>query len=59
MGDITALGYVGLTGPVEGWQEIAGILGLQTATPSTSSEARFRVDERAWRIAVQAGEPGI
>lgn len=59
MGDITALGYVGLTGPVEGWQEIAGILGLQTATPSTPSEARFRVDERAWRIAVQAGEPGI
>jgi 3,4-dihydroxy-9,10-secoandrosta-1,3,5(10)-triene-9,17-dione 4,5-dioxygenase len=59
MGDITALGYVGLTGSVEEWQEIAGILGLQTATPSTPSEARFRVDERAWRIAVQAGEPGI
>ena len=59
MGDITALGYVGLTGPVAEWQEIADILGLQTATPSTSSEARFRVDERAWRIAVQAGEPGI
>ena len=59
MGDITALGYVGLTGPVEEWQEIADILGLQTAAPSSSSEARFRVDERAWRIAVQAGEPGI
>ena len=59
MGDITALGYVGLTGPVEEWQEIADVLGLQTAAPSSSSEARFRVDERAWRLAVQPGEPGI
>jgi 3,4-dihydroxy-9,10-secoandrosta-1,3,5(10)-triene-9,17-dione 4,5-dioxygenase len=59
MGDITELGYVGLTGPVDEWQAIADILGLQTATPSTPSEARFRMDERAWRIAVQPGEPGV
>jgi 3,4-dihydroxy-9,10-secoandrosta-1,3,5(10)-triene-9,17-dione 4,5-dioxygenase len=59
MGDITALGYLGLTGSIEEWREMAGIIGLQAAQPSSDSEARFRVDERVWRIAVKAGEPGV
>ncbi len=59
MSDIAALGYVGLAGPLDEWLELAEILGLQTTTPSNPSEARFRMDDRAWRIAVQDGEPGI
>jgi 3,4-dihydroxy-9,10-secoandrosta-1,3,5(10)-triene-9,17-dione 4,5-dioxygenase len=59
MGDIAALGYVGLTGPLQEWCEVAEILGLQVAPPASQSEARFRVDERAWRISVQAGDPGV
>ncbi len=59
MSDIEALGYVGLTGPLGPWLELAEILGLQTTTPSNPSEARFRMDERSWRIAVEEGEPGI
>jgi 3,4-dihydroxy-9,10-secoandrosta-1,3,5(10)-triene-9,17-dione 4,5-dioxygenase len=58
VGDIDGLGYLGLTGSVPDWQEFAGIIGLQTAQ-GTDREVRFRVDERAWRIAVEAGEPGI
>jgi 3,4-dihydroxy-9,10-secoandrosta-1,3,5(10)-triene-9,17-dione 4,5-dioxygenase len=59
MSDIEALGYVGLTGPLGPWLELAEILGLQTTTPSNPSEARFRMDDRAWRIAVEEGDPGI
>jgi len=59
MGDIAALGYVGLTGPIGEWLDLAEILGLQPTTPSNPSEARFRVDDRAWRIAVEEGNPGI
>ena len=59
MGDVTALGYIGLTGPLNEWCELAEILGLQVARSASESEARFRVDERAWRIGVQAGDPGV
>ncbi|MDP9115675.1 MAG: hypothetical protein M3O28_00090 [Actinomycetota bacterium] len=59
MSDIEALGYVGLIGPRGPWIELAEILGLQTTTPSNPSEARFRMDDRAWRIAVEEGDPGI
>lgn len=59
MADITGLGYLGLTGPIEEWRALAEILGLE-ATPQTSdSELRFRLDERAWRVAVEAGAPGL
>ena len=50
MGDITALGYLGLTGSIQEWSHLAGLIGLQAAPPSSDSAARFRIDERAWRI---------
>ena len=59
MGDITALGYLGLTGSIQEWHHLAGLIGLQAGPPSSDSAARFRMDERAWRIAVEAGEPGV
>ena len=59
MNDVVALGYVGLTGPLAEWLEMAEILGLQATTPSNPSEARFRMDDRAWRVAIEDGEPGI
>jgi 2,3-dihydroxybiphenyl 1,2-dioxygenase len=59
VGDIDGLGYLGLTGSVVAWREFAGIIGLQTTPQGADREVRFRVDERAWRIAVEEGEPGI
>ncbi|MDP9091611.1 MAG: VOC family protein [Actinomycetota bacterium] len=59
MSDIVGLGYVGLAGPRGDWLELAEILGLLPTAPSNPSEARFRMDDRAWRIAVEEGEPGI
>lgn len=59
MGDIAALGYLGLTGSIEEWGEMADIVGLEAVPPSSDSESRFRMDERAWRIAIQAGAPGL
>jgi 3,4-dihydroxy-9,10-secoandrosta-1,3,5(10)-triene-9,17-dione 4,5-dioxygenase len=59
VGDVDGLGYLGLTGSVVAWREFAGIIGLQTAPQVADREVRFRVDERAWRIAVEEGEPGI
>lgn len=60
MGDIDGLGYIGLTGPVRAWRELGNLLGLQAEeAPATDSGIRFRVDERAWRIAVAEGDPGI
>ncbi len=59
MGDIAGLGYLGLTGPVDEWRQLAEILGLQAAAQTSPTEARFRIDERAWRIAVNAGPPGL
>ena len=59
MGDIDGLGYLGLTGSVPAWREFAGIIGLQAAPQGADQELRFRVDERAWRIAVEEGEPGV
>ena len=50
---------MGLTGSVPAWVEFAGIIGLQAAPQGADREVRFRVDERAWRIAVEEGEPGI
>ncbi len=59
MSDIAALGYVGLSGPRREWLELTEILGLMVATPSTPFEVRFRMDDRAWRISIEDGEPGI
>jgi 2,3-dihydroxybiphenyl 1,2-dioxygenase len=59
MGEITGLGYLGLTGSIDEWRPLAEILGLESVPQASSSEARFRIDERAWRIAVEAGAPGL
>lgn len=59
MGDVTALGYLGLTGSLGEWQQMAGIIGLRAAPASSDGEARFRIDERAWRIAVEDGDAGL
>jgi 2,3-dihydroxybiphenyl 1,2-dioxygenase len=44
---------------VAAWRELAGVIGLQTAPEGDDREVRFRVDERAWRIAAEEGEPGV
>lgn len=59
MGDVTALGYLGLKGSLEEWRRLADLIGLQAAPASTDDEARFRIDERAWRIAVEPGDRGV
>jgi 2,3-dihydroxybiphenyl 1,2-dioxygenase len=60
MSDIDGLGYLGLTGSVAAWRELGGIIGLQAEPPQAADPGvRFRVDERAWRVAVDEGEPGI
>ena len=59
VGDIDGLGYLGLTGSVAAWSELAGIIGLQTVPADADRSVRFRVDDRAWRIAVDEGEPGL
>lgn len=58
MSDVKALGYVCLRGPLGEWQQLAEILGLQVAPGGSDSALRFRMDEHAWRIAVDAGQPG-
>jgi 3,4-dihydroxy-9,10-secoandrosta-1,3,5(10)-triene-9,17-dione 4,5-dioxygenase len=59
MGDIAGLGYIGLKGALEEWRPLAEILGLEAVPQTSGSEARFRIDERAWRIAVETGAPGL
>jgi 2,3-dihydroxybiphenyl 1,2-dioxygenase len=60
VGDVGGLGYLVLTGSVPAWRELGGIIGLEAEqTQVAESGVRFRVDERAWRIAVEEGEPGI
>jgi 3,4-dihydroxy-9,10-secoandrosta-1,3,5(10)-triene-9,17-dione 4,5-dioxygenase len=59
MGDIRALGYLGLTGSIDEWRHLGEIIGLEAVPQTSASEARFRIDERAWRIAVHSGTPGL
>ena len=59
MGDIAGLGYIGLQGPLEEWRQLAQVLGLQEAATDSPAQGRFRIDERAWRIAVEDGAPGL
>ncbi len=50
---ICALGYVGAMAPaVSGWNDYAcNFLGMQLSQAG-AGQARFRIDERAWRLAV-------
>jgi 2,3-dihydroxybiphenyl 1,2-dioxygenase len=57
MSGVRALGYIVLQGPVEEWMSFGtDLLGAQVAR-HTAGEVRLRTDERAWRIAVEAGPP--
>src|SRR3984957_708399 len=55
MSGVRALGYIVVQGPVEEWKSFGtDLLGAQAAR-HTADEVRLRTDERAWRIAVEAG----
>jgi 2,3-dihydroxybiphenyl 1,2-dioxygenase len=55
MSGVRALGYIVVQGPVEEWKSFGtDLLGAQVAR-HTADEVRLRTDERAWRIAVEAG----
>jgi len=59
MSRIAALGYIVVRGPVEEWCEFATqVLGAQLVPGDDSSVARFRTDEKAWRIRVEEGPGG-
>jgi 2,3-dihydroxybiphenyl 1,2-dioxygenase len=58
MSGVRALAYIVVRGPVEEWKSFGSdLLGAQVAR-QTADEVRLRTDERAWRIAVEAGPPG-
>ena len=59
MSDIDGLGYIGLTGSTAAWADLAAVIGLQAAPSAEDGATRYRVDDRAWRIAVEEGEPGL
>ncbi len=55
MSGVRALAYIVVQGPVEEWKSFGtDLLGAQAAR-HTADEVRLRTDERAWRIAVEAG----
>jgi len=58
---VTALGYLGLRGPdLAEWRSFAGdVLGMQPAPESDEETLFLRMDERAYRVAVERGEGGL
>jgi 2,3-dihydroxybiphenyl 1,2-dioxygenase len=55
MSGVRALAYIVVQGPVDEWKSFGtDLLGAQAAR-HTADEVRLRTDERAWRIAVEAG----
>ena len=61
MGEIVALGYVGVTAPdVVKFTEFAtGVLGMTVSKGSTAEQVRLRMDERSWRLWVEPGSGGL
>ncbi|MGJ5829402.1 VOC family protein [Streptomyces ossamyceticus] len=58
MSFVSALGYIVFRGPLEAWRTFGtDVLGLQLAASDDPDTLLFKNDERAWRIAVEAGEP--
>ncbi|GAA2646259.1 VOC family protein [Streptomyces vastus] len=58
MSTVNSLGYVVVRGPLEPWKQFGTeVLGLQLGRSSDPDTLLFRNDERAWRLAVEAGEP--
>lgn len=59
MSEISGLGYLGfVASDIDAWHTWAtSVAGLQVATPSdTGDSAYFRIDDRAWRIAVRRAD---
>ena len=57
MSIVNALGYIVFRGPLEAWRTFGtDVLGLQLAASDDPDTLLFKNDERAWRIAVEAGE---
>lgn len=56
MSGVSALGYAGFrVADPDAWADFAtGILGLMEA-PAAAGQRRFRLDQRAWRLAVEEG----
>ncbi|MBP2320425.1 3,4-dihydroxy-9,10-secoandrosta-1,3,5(10)-triene-9,17-dione 4,5-dioxygenase [Kibdelosporangium banguiense] len=60
MSKIAALGYLVVRGPLEQWKEFGTkVLGAQLVEGADDSTALFRTDDKAFRLVVQDGEPGI
>lgn len=61
MSGVCALAYVGLRGPdPAAWQTFASeVLGLQAVTGLGRASVHLRMDERAYRIVVDKGAPGL
>lgn len=58
MSTVKALAYLCVRGPVDEWRDFATrIIGAQLAS-SDDGEARFRFDEREYRLTVEEGSPG-
>ena len=56
---VMAMGYIGLLGDVGAWSALnRGVLGMAEVARDEGA-VRFRVDERAWRVAVRAGDGGV
>lgn len=61
MSEVIALGYVGTTAPdLAEFEEFAtSALGMQVVAGSGPERLQLRIDERAWRIAVEPGDGGL
>lgn len=58
MSVVKSLGYVVVRGPLEPWRQFGTeVLGLALGSSSDPDTLLFRTDERAWRLAVEDGEP--
>jgi len=58
---VAALGYLGLRGPdLAAWRSFAtDVLGMQPAPESDAETLFLRMDERAYRVAVERGDGGL
>ncbi|MGX7732142.1 VOC family protein [Rhodococcus sp. 2H158] len=59
MSTVKALVYLRVRGPVDEWREFGTrIVGAQLVPSDDPTEARFRFDEREYRLTVEDGPPG-
>lgn len=59
MSTVNALAYLRVRGPVDEWRDFGTrIVGAQLASSDDPAEARFRFDEREYRLTVEDGPAG-